>query len=452
MRAPRTFRSAAAAALALMLLVPALAPRVAHAELGSPDASWRDATLNLRDAGRDTVDHPGDATRLVSLGQALLRMGREADAERILRRALAIRPADHDGMAALGRIALLQSRLAEAESLLTLAGDAEGAPGDLYRTMLRRHEWAAAAERAEAQGEAGRRELLEKLASLPAPAKLEGPDVVPLVLKRAFPVPLLSIKVNGRVVLAALDPGATELLLDPSLVRLMKLPVVPGERNVGWNGTRVSARNAMVPKLELGAYALADVPAAVTPLHRFSLDANPQGPDVQAIVGLPVLERFLVTLDLAAQKIELRRPDAPAPSGGAHVPLERWGENEMMVWGSIAGGRRMAFWVGSGLPNAGLGAPKETFDEVGLQAGKMANLVRGMGTMLQGRPWTQVLVPTISVGSVVQGRLPGWNGAMDSAELWRWGVRRDAVLGPRFYDDRRVTFDFTRREMVFEER
>ena len=40
---------------------------------------------------------------------------------------------------------------------------------------------------------------------------------------------------------------------------------------------------------------------------------------------------------------------------------------------------------------------------------------------------------------------------MEPGELWRWGMRRDVVLGPRFFADRRVTFDWARHELVFEE-
>jgi hypothetical protein len=40
---------------------------------------------------------------------------------------------------------------------------------------------------------------------------------------------------------------------------------------------------------------------------------------------------------------------------------------------------------------------------------------------------------------------------MDATELWRHGVRRDAVLGPGILLKRRMTIDWTRRELVFEE-
>jgi len=68
-------------------------------------------------------------------------------------------------------------------------------------------------------------------------------------------------------------------------------------------------------------------------------------------------------------------------------------------------------------------------------------MVRSVGTALQGRPWTQVVVSTLSVGPIVKDRLEGWSGAMDYGELWRHGVRRDGLLGPKFFAGRRVTIE-----------
>jgi hypothetical protein len=434
-----------------LLLSPAVLSRTAHAELGTPDAAWREALQALRDAGRDTVGHSDDAGKLDALGSALLRATRLADADRIFRRVLAAHPDDRIALAGAGKIAMFQHRETEAESLLTRAGDAEDAPSDLYRLLLRRHEWAAAAPLAEARDEAGRREMLERLAELPPAAAPMGPEQVTIPFERAWPAPIVRVKLNGQVVLMVVDPGATELLLDPTATHVNNVTVLPGERSVGWSGVRVVSRNAIAQKLELGGFTLVNVPAAVTPLHRYSMEVNPLGADIAGVIGLPVLERFGVTIDFRKQVLELRRPGAAVTARGQRVPFERWGENELMVYGSLASGRRMALWVGTGMAGGGIGATKETFDEVGVQPGKMANFVHGVGTMLQGVRWSQVVVPSVTLGSVARARTDGWSGAMESAELWRWGVRRDGVLGPLFFEDRRVTFDWARHDLLFED-
>src|SRR5206468_8271056 len=121
------------------------------------------------------------------------------------------------------------------------------------------------------------------------------------------------------------------------------------------------------------------------------------------------------------------------------------------VYGSLAGGRRMALVVQSGLPGCGVGAPVEVFDEIGVKPGALSRLVKGAGLWLQGRPWAEVVVPSVTVGPVVKDKVPGWSGALDSSELWRHGVRRDAVLSGDFFRGRRLTIDWQARQLIFEE-
>jgi hypothetical protein len=87
---------------------------------------------------------------------------------------------------------------------------------------------------------------------------------------------------------------------------------------------------------------------------------------------------------------------------------------------------------------------------MGVKPGTMARLAKGAGTFLQGRPWASVVVPAVTVGPIARDRLAGWSGALDSSELWRHGVRRDALLSHDFFKGRTVTFDWERRELVLE--
>jgi hypothetical protein len=442
----RARRALGAAGLVLALAAGLAGP--AHAELGSPDASWRDAMLEVRMAARDTTAHAVEPGRLTALGAALVKVARFDDAEPVLRRALALNPGDREALAALGRVALCRDHTAEAESLLTAAGDADGAPADLYRARLRRHEWAAAAAMCEDLGEGGRRELLERLAATPAPPP-SGAERASLPFVRSWPSPLVRVQLGRELVTMALDPGANELLIDASAAARIGLAIVPGERTVGWSGARVAARNAIVPKLVLGGIVLEQVPAAVTRLHAWSLQGNPGASDVAGVIGLPVLERLGVTIDFKLNRLELRRPGVEYDAPGARVPFERWGENDLMVRGSLGTGRRMALWFGTSLPGAGVGAPQETFDEIGVRPGRVANLVKGAS--LFGRPAASVGVPGVAIGPIAIERAAGLSGAMDAADLWRWGPRRDAVLGPTLFEGRRVTIDWARHELVFEE-
>ena len=62
-------------------------------------------------------------------------------------------------------------------------------------------------------------------------------------------------------------------------------------------------------------------------------------------------------------------------------------------------------------------------------------------------PWSQ----GVTVGAAAFDAQPGWSGAMDPTELWRHGVRRDALLGPGILRGRITTIDAARHELLFED-
>ena len=133
------------------------------------------------------------------------------------------------------------------------------------------------------------------------------------------------------------------------------------------------------------------------------------------------------------------------------MPFQIWGEIELTVYGALAQSRRMAFVVQTGVPGCGVGAPAEVMDEIGVKPGVLSRLAKGAGQWLQGRPWAATVVPTVTVGAVSRDRVPGWLGALDAGELWRHGVRRDALLSNDFFRGRRVTIDWKAHVLVFEE-
>ena len=110
----------------------------------------------------------------------------------------------------------------------------------------------------------------------------------------------------------------------------------------------------------------------------------------------------------------------------------------------------MALLLQTGIPGCGVGAPAEVFEEVGVKAGPISRAVRSAGARLQANPWAAVQVATVAVGPYVRDKVHGWSGALDSAELWRHGVRRDGLLSSEFLSGRRVTIDWEKQELVIE--
>jgi hypothetical protein len=56
----------------------------------------------------------------------------------------------------------------------------------------------------------------------------------------------------------------------------------------------------------------------------------------------------------------------------------------------------------------------------------------------------------VSVGQESRDKVSCWIDALASAEMWRHGVRRDALLSHDFFKDRRVTIDWASHQLVFE--
>jgi len=420
-----------------------------------PDASFRDAQMQLRSVQRDTLGHGNDPARLDSLGVALVRLGRFEDATRIYQRALEQAPADAAACAGLGKLALFAGRTAEAESLLAIAvatdRDREWVT-DLYSARVQRGAWEAAAPLAEELGDPGRAEMLRMMGGISPLRIASGPDETRIPWKRAYPVPLVRVKINDKLVLMAIDTGARDVILDPSVSRTSKVQTFPSRTLVSWLGSRTSAPNAIIQRLELGGMNLADVPANVIELRKWSIEVNPNGESVGGVIGFNVLRSFTPTLDYVGQALVLRKRGAPfTPADNAQrVPFEIWGECDLTVWGNLAGGRRMAMTVQSGVPGCGVAAPSEVWQELGIKAGAVSRLMKGAGSWIGGSSWSRVTVSGATAGPIASGKLDGWSGAMDSADLWRHGVRRDALLSNDFFDKYRVTYDWAARSLVFE--
>ena len=429
-------------------LVAALCASRAAADWLAPDASLREAQMVLRYAQRDTAGHANDLALIDSLAAAHLRVGHVAEARKLFERVMAEKPGDPAASAAMGKFALWADQNARAESLLVAAGDVEQAHADLYAARLRLAKWTDAAALCEELQDAGRKPLLERLASDP-PLAVTG-ERAKVTFDKIWPAPLVKVKLNGSMVLMMVDTGTPGLLIDKMAATQSKVQLVEGQRLAAWTGSHVAVRNAMVKKLEIGGVTFTDLPASVLSLAKLSLEVNLQSTPISGVIGMEVLRRFDVTFDYRKHTLELNPIGSAAKVQAPRVPFELWGEDELTVWGSINGGRRLAMTLATGMPGGGFGAPDVVFEEHGLKAGGVSKAIKGAGTWLQGRAWAQVNVPALSIGNIAYDKIPGWAGAMEPVEMWRHGVRRDGLLGPGILLKRRVTIDWTRRDLVFE--
>jgi hypothetical protein len=447
-------RHAAAAALLAVTLLPAASCPV-RAQTRSADPSYHDAELLLRAAIRDTVGRSADAARLDTLGVALLRLGHFEDASKVFGRVLDLDHRDAAANAGLGKMALFRDALADADTLLGVALAHDRDPEtvrDLYATRIREGRWADAAALAEEAGEPGRHDALLDAAQNPPCAISDGPDEDHLGFVIVYPVPCIRARVGSESVLLAVDTGARSLLLDSRIARLAGVRMSAGQTSQLWLAHPQSTTEGSLPKLELGRFTLHDVPVGVMSLHTYGLQLNPRSEPVVGVIGVQVLRAFIPTFDYRRGELWLRRPSNRPKyvAGTIHVPFEIRGEADLFVHAVVAGGRPMALEVDSGFPECGFAAPDVVLAEVGLKAGGVSKVMGGASGFMKGSPWARVMVPSITVGGVVQSGVPGWSLKSEGDDLWRNGVRSDGYLANDFFKGWRVTYDWSVRQLVFE--
>ena len=451
MRPARGAHTAGRRATAWLAMLMLALTAVAHAEWQQADPSYRDAQASLREAMRDTVGRGNDPGRLDSLAVAHLRLAHLPEARRLFERVLAANPLDVAARAGLAKLALFADQPARAESLLDGALNADDtAPRDLLAARIRLGQYADAAALADSLDLTARAEMLRRMAS-DSTYLISGDAKTTVPFRQLTPAPLVMVKINGQSVLMAVDLGAGDLMLDDFVARQCKVELLTASGQVPWDGLMVTARNAMVKRLDLGGIRIEGVPASVLPLRKWGLAVYPAGERVAGVIGVNVLRRFSPVLDFRAGRLELA-PAGHAPSashGTPRIPFEIWGENEMMVYGSIEGGRRMGLLVTTAIPQCGVAAPPEVFEELGIQPGAMSRMIKSPGTGLSGSPWGQ-LSASVTVGPIARDKVMGWSGAMASSELWRHGVRRDAAISQEFFKGYRVSIDWSKREILFE--
>ena len=423
----------------------------AHADWLAPDASYRDAQMQLRYATRDTVGHADDIARIDTLAVALLRLGRIPEAQKLFQRTLAAKPGDPAACAALGKLALWSDHLAQAESLLVLAGDQDQSRADLYYTRLRRAEWNEAAEMSEEIGDDGRKPVFERLAEGPA-MEVKG-ERGQVLIERIWPAPLVKVKLNGTMVVMMVDTSTPGVLVDP-----MAVEPVQGRADrrtaadaVDWALVSRSRTRWCRSSRSRGSSTPTCV-AGVISLRKLWLDVNPQasvrhGRDRH---GRPAPLRGDVRLP-APTASSWPRSRAPRRSP-ARACRSRSGARATSPCGPRStAAASMAMTLATGLPEGGVGAPDVVFEELGIKSTGVSKLVKGAGGWVQGRAWAQVNVASLTLGREVFDKLPGWSGALEPLEMWRHGVRKDGLLGPGILRGRRTTIDWTKRELVFED-
>ena len=240
---------------------------------------------------------------------------------------------DYRVLLRMGQIRLLENRLDEAAQWLNRAqGAGASVESLLAETYYRARRYPEAAACYARLGEPG---LAQHLAAFRQhePYRLHpGASMSTVEFLTREPLPLVRVLVNGvEEALFAFDTGTWDTVLDAALAQRVGL-------SRGWPG-RVSCadgRDALIEYsrlscLTLGAMEIADVPVQVMDLGgALAGFFEPHG--VDGILGLGVLSRFGVELDMPAGQLRLFRDPQQVR---ATLPCWLGGGRQLLAWGEI---------------------------------------------------------------------------------------------------------------------
>ncbi len=404
-------------------------------------------------------------------GLAVLKAGRIAEAERILNRAVALRPDCPEAHLGLGRISRIRNDADAAISHYLRAVESDALYEEAFRQLWRttwdrgriselREVRALAAERYARDGQ-----LLPTLISngLAQVAGLSGKQLfrmegrfqrieVPLVVTDPrLRFRMISLGLNGRGdYLFHIDSALAEFMtLSPLLAEELGLVPVGSATSTGVGTATIATRFAVLDQVRIGPLTFHDVPVMVSDIR--TLRGLKQG-----LVGTAFLKRFNATIDVEAGTMDLYpldRPDLLAArvdraAVAADVPLYLF--DQTVVEASLAGAPSALYILDSAAATNLVDRPFfEEHIKPKLDPSRIVGRgIRGAG----GDQWVnQVEGLTVALGSLVFESQQANEFPMDA--LNAIGGRYAAgLLGNPLLWPYRVHMDFKNGRLILEDR
>ncbi|HEY9199359.1 MAG TPA: retropepsin-like aspartic protease [Gammaproteobacteria bacterium] len=154
------------------------------------------------------------------------------------------------------------------------------------------------------------------------------------------PLPLVRVQINGlEEALFVFDTGTWDTVVDAGLARRIGLPRGRQDQVGCADGRNAHIEYSRLDCLGIGAQEIADVPVQVMDLdHALAGFFEPHG--IDGVLGLNVLSRFGVTLDMPAGQLRLTRNSLQ--TNNATTPCWLGSGRQLLVWGEI--NRRPNLW------------------------------------------------------------------------------------------------------------
>jgi hypothetical protein len=423
------------------------------ARRGTPaDRAWRDPWLAPADyevaftqAQRRFAQEPGSLEAATALATAAVGAGAWDEFVRALGAAERLDATAPAVLALRGRRLLWEHRIAEAVPVLraAVAADTSGATGPVTDLATGLYHAGQLSEAAALFRRAGRREgfarVLEEAGDEAHTVRWPaGSAEVVIPFLQADPLPVVDVTVNGRRRTFFIDTGAAIVYLFPDIAAELGIEVFRGGPGTYAFGRQVETDYAILDSFGIGPVTISRVPAAVREFEGLR-EAFGQ-PALAGALPLAVFQRFLTTMDFPGRRLVLRprQPMPPTPNA-VRVSFLLVGEHFLLLPGRVNGAEPLWFFLDTGFTAGGFLAPMRELVRSGV--------IRSPDELRAPVPLT---VDRLEVGPLQATGIASRSLVFPESLETSTGFRIGGLVSKTFLAPYRVTWDFERREVVFE--
>ncbi len=388
---------------------------------------------------------PKDAAEQVAWARAAWANADFDEVSQATKLALKLDPKETEALWLLARLRVLEGQWKEAASLLERAGKA-GIRDELIaaqRAWIASHQrdFAGVAKALDVTGTANATVAARYRAFVGAPLQVGfGGDgctaSIPLVGAKTT-LPLVEIEVGSQTVLAMIDTGAADVILDRELAKALAVPV-RSRTPLGRQGDEIG--HGQVDAIEIGDATIRAVPVDIFDAETIAAMSGSDAKRARAVLGVRLLEHFQVTVDPEAATLTLVNPTAKckaalqARRSGDAAPF--WVHETHFIYVHAAmNGAGGNFLINTGMQGVDLAATTRAYAHAAIGA---PPLRRGQATL--------VTVDTLTIGGHPATKLRGAYGYFEQDKSSD-EFRIDGMLGLGAFGGGAWTFDFSERRL-----
>ncbi|MCB9704462.1 MAG: retropepsin-like domain-containing protein [Myxococcales bacterium] len=341
-------------------------------ELPKREPAKDEILVALEAARKGATESPKEVAEVVAHARIAWAAAHFEEAAEAASAALKLDAKESEALWILARAQVLMGRWKDAQKTLERAAKAGLRPELIaaQRAWIASHnrDYAAVAKALDATGE-GNAPLAAQyrtFAGKPLVVSMAGDGCTSLVpLKQAkTTLPLVEIEIGGVEVMAMIDTGAADVILDDELAKQLKVPV-RSTTPLGRQGDEIG--HGQLESITIGDATVKSVPVDIFSTGTIAAMSASESKSVRAVIGVRFLELFQVTVDPDSSTLTLVNAGAPkckkaleANREGSSVPFWIHETHFIYVMAAMNGAEGL-FLLNTGIQGVDMAATTKAF-------------------------------------------------------------------------------------------